>query len=307
MAIPDFQSIMLPLVQLVADKQVWKLRDTVARLADDYKLTEEERAALLPSGRAPLFYNRVAWAKTHLAKAGVVASVSRGLVQITERGLSLLAENPKEISMKVLQRYPEFTAFQEGASVEAQKPSTEKEEIAHGVSISPEEQLEQAYGDITATLISDVVELLKTTSPQRFEQIVVDVIIAMGYGGSRAEAGRTLGRTGDGGVDGVIDEDKLGLDTVYLQAKRWTNDVGAREIRDFKGALDGNGATKGIFITTAGFTRAALDEVSRSRNYKVVLIDGKRLARYMIEYNVGVSTAATFELKKIDSDYFADE
>jgi restriction system protein len=307
MAIPDFQSIMLPLLNLMADKQIWRLRDAVNQLAGDYKLTEEERAALLPSGRAPLFYNRVAWAKTHLAKAGVVASVSRGQMQITDRGLSLLAENPTAISLKTLQRFPEFVKFRDG-------PVNGDAEIIPGPiavssseeTVPPEEQLEQAHSALVSTLISDVVDMLKSSTPLRFEQIVVDVITSMGYGGSRQEAGKAIGKSGDEGIDGIINEDRLGLDTIYLQAKRWENPVGRPEIQKFVGALAGQQASKGIFITTSAFTREA-EDYARKIPQKVILLNGAQLARLMIEHNVGVSTVATYELKKIDSDYFADE
>jgi restriction system protein len=307
MAIPDFQSIMLPLLTLMADKQVWRLRDAVNQLAGDYRLTEEERAALLPSGRAPLFYNRVAWAKTHLAKAGVVASVSRGQMQITDRGLSLLAEHPTGISLKTLQRFPEFVKFRDGPvigdaeMIPGQIAVSSSEETA-----PPEEQLEQSHNALVSTLISDVVDLLKSSTPLRFEQIVVDVITSMGYGGSRQEAGKAIGKSGDEGIDGIINEDRLGLDTIYLQAKRWENPVGRPEIQKFVGALAGQQASKGIFITTSAFTKEA-EDYARKIPQKVILVNGAQLARLMIEHNVGVSTVATYELKKVDSDYFAEE
>lgn len=305
MAIPDFQSIMLPLLRMVADKQVWKLRDIVGQLAVDYKLTQEERAALLPNGRSRLFHNRVAWAKIHLAKAGALASVGQGQVQITERGLALLAENPKEITVKLLQRFPESNAFQNGGDAQDQAPDRQAR-MAIEIRISPAEQIEQAHEALQTSLIDEVVGSLKASSPQRFEQIVVDVITAMGYGGSRQEAGQAIGKSGDEGIDGIINEDRLGLDTIYLQAKRWENPVGRPEIQKFVGALAGKQANKGIFITTSSFAAEAKDYASRI-SQKVILINGAQLARLMNEHNVGVSTVATYELKKIDSDYFADE
>lgn len=308
MAIPDFQSLMLPLLKLASNQQPWRLRDAVEALGDEYKLTQDERTELLPSGRAPLFYNRVAWAKTFLDKAGILITPIRGQFQITEQGLALLAKNPAKITTKDLRNYPSFVAFQNnGNSKEEKQASNPTAELDLEQVIPPEELLDKAYRELVETLKGELVKTLKSVPPYRFEQIVLDVLIAMGYGGSRQDAGQTVGKTGDGGIDGIINEDRLGLDTIYVQAKRWANDVGASEIRDFKGALDGHGASKGVFITTAGFTRAALDEVKRSRNYKIVLIDGLRLAGLMIEHNVGVSSIETYAIKKLDTDYFADE
>lgn len=308
MAIPDFQSLMLPLLKLASNQQPWRLRDAVEVLGDEYNLTQDERTELLPSGRAPLFYNRVAWAKTFLDKAGVLITPIRGQFQITEQGLALLAKNPAKITTKDLRNYPSFVAFQNnGNAKEEKQTSNPAAELDLEQVIPPEELLDKAYRELVDTLKGELVKTLKSVPPYRFEQIVLDVLIAMGYGGSRQDAGQTIGKTGDGGIDGIINEDRLGLDTIYVQAKRWANDVGAGEVRDFKGALDGHGASKGVFITTAGFTRAALDEVKRSRNYKIVLIDGLRLASLMIEHNVGVSVIETYAIKKLDTDYFADE
>lgn len=302
MAIPDFQSIMFPLLKLVADKQVWKLRDVVDQLADQYQLTDEERSELLPSGRAPLFYNRVAWAKTYLAKASAVESVSRGLLRITDKGIALLASGEEALTLKGILLPTEPVNSQQGNASginHAGKPSSMS-------SIPPQEQLEQAYTEIQTSLIDEMVVALKASTPSHFEQIVVDVITSMGYGGSRQEAGKAIGKSGDEGIDGIINEDRLGLDTIYLQAKRWENPVGRPEIQKFVGALAGQQANKGIFITTSSFTREA-EEYARKITQKVILVSGNQLARLMIEHNVGVSTIASYELKKIDSDYFADE
>lgn len=230
---------------------------------------------------------------------------SRGVWSLTGDGVAALNLGAEGFLRSAQQKYRAWQKMQTpkvaDAPVLADVLGDDEQEVP------PEEGMDAILQDAHQRLAAEILERLKASPPSFFERVVLETLLKMGYGGSRAEAGKTLGRSGDGGVDGVINEDKLGLDAVYLQAKRWSNDVGAAEIRDFKGALDGNGATKGVLITTAGFTRSALDEVSRSRNYRVVLIDGVRLARYMIEYNVGVSTAATYELKKIDSDYFAEE
>ena len=308
MAIPDFQTAMLPLLSLVSDKQVWKVRDAVEKLATHFELTPEERSALLPSGGALVFSNRVAWARTYMAKAGLLIAPNRGHLQITGRGLELLGKKPKAISIDTLSQFPEFVAFREGSKQSSQLGTIALlSGAAPSVSAaSPQESLEQAHSDLTATLNSDVVDLLKTTTPLRFEQIVVDVVTSMGYGGSRQEAGKAIGKSGDEGIDGIINEDRLGLDTIYLQAKRWENPVGRPEIQKFVGALAGQQASKGIFITTSVFTKEA-EEYARKIPQKVILISGIQLARLMIEHNVGVSIVATYELKKIDSDYFAEE
>lgn len=310
MAIPDFQTAMLPLLKLVADKKVWKVRDAVDCLADQFQLTPDERSALLPSGGALVFSNRVAWARTYMAKAALLRSPARGQLQITERGIELLSTHPLAISIETLSQYPEFVAFREGSKPTSQQEGASSPTLTFigraMVPVSPQESLEQAHSDLTAALNSDVVELLKTTTPVRFEQIVVDVITSMGYGGSRQEAGKAIGKSGDEGIDGIINEDRLGLDTIYLQAKRWENPVGRPEIQKFVGALAGQQASKGIFITTSVFTKEA-DDYARKIPQKVILVNGAQLARLMIEHNVGVSTVATYELKKVDSDYFAEE
>lgn len=305
MAIPDFQSAMLPLLKLLSDQKPWRIRDTIDILAKEFNLSDEDLTAMLPSGRAPLFYNRVAWARTHMSKAGLITSPTRGIIQITERGLQLLAENPATISTKSLGRYPEFMAFRDGTGNSTENvPATATPGTQ--VDVPPQEQLENSYLALFETLTSDLVDTLKTSTPLRFEQIVVDVITAMGYGGSRQEAGKAIGRSGDEGIDGIINEDRLGLDTIYLQAKRWENSVGRPEIQKFVGALAGQQAGKGIFITTSSFTKEA-EEYARKIPQKVILLSGGQLARLMIEHNVGVSSVATYSIKKLDSDYFSDE
>lgn len=301
MAIPDFQSLMLPLMELIADGQPHEVRVATDRLGQQFELTPAEWQEMLPSGRAPLFYNRLAWAKTHLKKAGLIDQPKRGVIVISDRGKQVLAKKPARIDIRLLQTFPEYRQPLAGSTPEplsvVDTPTS---------ALSPEEALEDAFLVIRRALANDVLANVKQCDPQFFESLVVKLLLRMGYGGSREEAGQTVGRSGDGGIDGIINEDRLGLDAIYLQAKRWEGVVGRPEIMKFVGALAGQRANKGVFITTSWFTQEAKDYASTSQ-YKVVLIDGARLADLMIEHDLGVSVAATYQLKRIDSDFFADE
>lgn len=258
---------MLPLLDAVKDGREHLFRDLVEFLASKFNLSSDERKHLLPSGRYPTFDNRVGWAKTYLKKAGLLAQSRRSYISITDRGVDVLASKPASINMKYLEKFPEYLAFKEQSSEETQKASTS----------------------------------IVTTS-----ETPEELLLAMGYGGSRVEAGRAIGQSGDGGIDGIIDEDKLGLDSIYIQAKRWEGTVGRPEIQKFVGALQGNRAHKGVFITTSDFSKDAQEYVKNISN-KVVLINGFTLAKLMIENDVGVSTVSIYKVKKIDSDYFVDE
>jgi restriction system protein len=301
MAIPDFQAIMFPLMRHCQDRQQHTISDAVDALAGQFKLTEKEQRELLPSGLQELFRNRVAWAQWHLKTAGLLANPRRGVYQITDRGLEVLAKPPAAISMRFLKQFPEYTAFR---ATRRTRPNEQLE--AETNTATPEESLESAYTKIRDDLAADILQRLKTCTSGFFERLVVEVIVKMGYGGSRQDAGKAVGRSGDGGIDGMIKEDKLGLDAIYIQAKRWENTVGRPEIQKFVGALTGQRARKGLFITTADFSGEAEDYVSRI-DTKVVLINGETLAQLMIDHDVGVSTIATYELKKIDTDYFSEE
>jgi restriction system protein len=302
MAIPDFQTVMLPLMEHCQDGKEHSISDTIDALAKHFNLTEEDRKALLPSGVQEIFRNRVAWAKSHLKMAGLLANPRRGIYQITERGREVLSKAPDAINLRFLQQFPEYQAFR---ATHRQRPEEPDEtETNHGA--TPEEALETAYAKIRDDLAVDILQRLKTCSPSFFERLVVEVIVKMGYGGSRQDAGKAIGKSGDGGIDGMIKEDKLGLDAIYIQAKRWENTVGRPEIQKFVGALTGQRAKKGLFITTSDYSADAQDYVSRV-DTKIVLIDGETLAQLMIDHNVGVSTIATYDLKKIDTDYFAEE
>ena len=302
MAIPDFQTLMLPLMRHCQDGKEHSISDTVEAIADHFKLTDEERKALLPSGVQEVLRNRVAWAKSHLKMAGLLANPRRGIYQITPRGQEVLAKSPKAINLRFLAQFPEYVAFR--ARHRQRTEDVDGPETNHGA--TPEEALETAYAKIRDDLAADILQRLKTCSPTFFERLVVEVIVKMGYGGSRQDAGKAIGRSGDGGIDGMIKEDKLGLDVIYIQAKRWENTVGRPEIQRFVGALTGQRAKKGLFITTSDFSAEAQDYVSRV-DTKIVLIDGETLAQLMIDHNVGVSTVATYDLKKIDTDYFTEE
>lgn len=285
-----------------ADGKEHAISETTDALADQFKLTEEERKALLPSGVQEIFRNRVAWAKSHLKMAGLLANPKRGIYKITERGLEIVRKNPPLINLKFLFQFPEYVALRKS---HRERPES-TDEAENGQAGTPEEALESAHEKIRESLAAEILQKLKSCSPSFFERLVVEVIVKMGYGGTRQDAGKAIGKSGDGGIDGIIKEDKLGLDTIYIQAKRWENTVGRPEIQKFVGALTGQRAKKGLFISTSNFTSDAMDYVSRV-DTKIVLIDGETLPELMIDHNVGVSTIATYDLKKIDSDYFTEE
>ena len=304
MAIPDFQSLMLPLLKVVADGREYRLRDAVELLAEEFHITDEERQQLLPSGRYPTFDNRIAWAKTYLKKAGLIDQPRRAFFQITERGREVLKTSPILINMKFLEQFPEYLAFKESSDqAEAQQQITSPIAVQNE---TPEELIESGARTIRKELAEEILQRIKGCPPVFFERLVVELLVKMGYGGTRQDAGRAIGRSGDEGIDGVIHEDRLGLDVIYLQAKRWENVVGRPEIQKFVGALQGQRAKKGVFITISDFTKEAVEYVCNIDN-KVVLINGALLANLMIDHNVGVSLAATYEIKKIDSDYFLEE
>ncbi len=301
MAIPDYQSIMLPLLELAADGSEHSLRESIETLADQLGLSGEERRELLPSGRQPTFDNRVGWARTYMKKAGLLESTKRGYFRITKRGLDVLAKQPSQIGNAFLRQFPEFVEFQTPQQREQEQEQPELDGMT-----TPEEEIESAYQKLRESLSAEVLAAIKDCPPAFFEQLVVDLLVKMGYGGTRKDAGQAIGRSGDGGIDGIIKEDRLGLDIVYVQAKKWDNTVGRPEIQRFAGALQGQRARRGVFITTSGFSAAAKDYVSRI-DIKIVLIDGETLAQLMLDFDIGVTTVATYALKRIDSDYFTGD
>ncbi|MDD4996850.1 MAG: restriction endonuclease [Syntrophales bacterium] len=302
MAIPDYQTCMLPLLKYHADGQEHTNRDSIDTLANEFGLTEEERRMMLPSGVQGLFDNRVNWARTYMKKASLLESPKRGVHKITKRGLDVLSKNPTRIDVAYLGQFKEFKEFR---ALRYTKQEEEERELDLN-NKTPEESLEGAYQKLRADLAAELLQRLKACSPAFFERLVVEVIVKMGYGGTRQDAGKAIGKSGDGGIDGIIKEDKLGLDAIYIQAKRWENTVGRPEIQKFIGALAQQRAKKGLFITTSIFSADAEDCVSRI-DAKIVLIDGETLAQMMIDHNVGVSTVGTYDVKKIDSDYFTEE
>jgi len=304
--IPKYEVIMLPFLKYLRDELEHGLSETHDALALQFKLTDDELRKLLPSGRQPVFRNRLGWARTYLKKAGLLTSPKRAHFKISDKGLDLLKENPDEITSNFLNRYDDFVEFQSFKKVKKENGTpSPSEPIKDETDQTPEESLEYAYQKLQSELSKEVLDIVKTCSPAFFEQLVVDLLITMGYGGSRKDAGQAMGKSGDGGIDGIINEDKLGLDVIYLQAKRWDNAVPVKEIRDFTGALASKKAKKGIFITTSSFPKSIYEFVGQVE-YKIILIDGERLADLMIEYSLGVSTVTTYKIKTIDSDYFEE-
>lgn len=307
MAIPDYQSIMLPLLRFARDEKEHSLHEATDILSNEFNLSQEEKEELLASGRKPIFYDRVGWAKTYLGQAKILESTRRGFFKITERGISLLDQSPQTVNDKISQQFSEFREFVSRKNKKAVK-TVEKITIQNNDQTlnTPEESLETAYQTIRLNLAAEILDTVKSCSPNFFERLVVELLVKMGYGGTLQDAGKAVGRSGDGGIDGIIKEDRLGLDIIYLQAKRWDSVVGRPEIHKFAGALQGQRARKGVLITTSDFTKEAREYVSLIDS-KIILIDGEELAEMMIDYNVGVSNATIYEIKRIDSDYFLEE
>jgi len=302
MAIPDFQTLMLPVLRASEAGEV-KISDVVKQLADQFQLTPDERSALLPSGTQTTFANRVHWAKSHLGKAGLVELTKRAHFRITDRGREILSNPPERIDIHFLNQYPEFRAFR--AINRAGEESPVAGEAIQSADMTPDELIRNAHEQLEEELGLELLARVTGAPPDFFERLVVQLLIAMGYGGSTAEAGKALGRSGDGGVDGVIDQDALGLDRIYVQAKRYAdgNNVGPSAIRDFFGSLDRFKASKGLFVTTSSFSSSARD-TAEMLSKRIVLIDGRQLARLMIRYSVGCRVEETIHLKKVDEEFF---
>lgn len=303
MPVPDFQTLMLPILQLASDGQEHKLKETVTRMADHFNLSEDERNELLASSRQTRLYSNVSWAITYLRAAGILVSPARGVFRITQRGREALSQNPSRIDIQYLRRYPEFVEFQMRISDKRNAQSSAQVETVE--SLTPNDQLENAYRALRQALAQDLLERVKNSSPRFFEELVVDLLVAMGYGGSVEDAGKALGKSGDEGIDGLIKSDVLGLDQVYIQAKRWNDMVGRPTVQAFAGSLDGVRAKRGVLITTSRFSKDAQDYVERI-DKKIVLIDGERLVQLMIDYNVGVTEERRYVIKRVDNDYFEE-
>ncbi len=312
MPVPDYQSLMLPLLRAAADGET-RVPDISDRLAEVFELSPDERAQMLPSGRQRLMHNRVHWAKFYMTKAGLLRTTRRGWFTISDQGRSLLATHPDRIDVRLLKTIPEFKEFYAGTTVTDAGEQGQNFDAGGDVSsvipeTTPEEQIETAYSAMQLAVRDELIERILQNSPSFFETVIIALMVAMGYGGSHKDAAQQLGRSGDGGVDGIINEDALGLDRVYVQAKRYAlgNGVGRPDVQGFVGSLVGLGATKGVFVTTGFFSKPAIDFVSRL-SQRVILIDGRRLTELMIEHNVGVRVSRKLELKKLDEDFFLED
>lgn len=302
MGIPDYQTIMLPILHLAGDGGEHSVRQAIEQLASEFNLTDEERRELLPSGQQEVLDNRVGWARTYLKKAGLLDTTRRGYFQITDRGTEVLSRNLSRVDVRLLEEFEEFREFRALRHTRAPQSRGEQGERE----ATPEEALEAAYTRLRDDLAADLLEQVKATSPRVFERLVVELLLKMGYGGSRIDAGQAIGRSGDEGIDGIIKEDRLGLDVIYIQAKRWQSTVGRPEVQRFAGALQGKRARKGVMLTTSAFSEDARDYASQIDS-KIVLIDGETLAQLMIDYGLAVSAVAEYQVKKVDTDYFAEE
>lgn len=311
MAVPDFQSLMLPVLKATADGEIGSA-DLRKRVAQAIGLTPEDLAEMLASGRQSRFTNRNSWATIFLRRAGLIERTQRGVNRITDEGRRALAENPSRIDMRYLERFPSYVEWRRRSNADTEAETGRSiaagdSAVSASSSETPEEQIDRSHKALLAALETDLLDRILSMSPAFFENLIVELLIAMGYGGGRAEMGKAVGRAGDSGIDGTIKEDALGLDVVYMQAKRYApeNSIGRPEVQGFAGSLDGVRATKGIFITTSSFTanaREFADKISK----RIILIDGAELARLMVSHNVGVRVRSTYEIKKVDEDYFSD-
>jgi len=300
MPIPKYHELMLPFLKIVSDKKVYFIWEVTHKLSDEFNLTEEEREEMLASGIQTVIRNRTGWARTYLKKAGLLEDQDKqGYFKITEAGLELLKENPGKIDTSVLMRYESFKEFREP------KKSNEIENSSDTEDMTPQDMLDTGYKKLSETLSDELLDKIKKQTPDFFERLVVELLVKMGYGGTLKEAGQVVGKSGDRGIDGIIKEDRLGLNKIYIQAKRYDDKkVGSGDIRDFLGALLIKGASKGIFITTSKFTAEAVSIINEANQYNIALINGTKLTELMIEFNLGVSDTQVYEIKKIDSDYF---
>jgi restriction system protein len=310
MPVPSYDTFMLPLLRLLADGQEHDIRELRDKLAAEFNLTDEDRAARVSNGRQRAFDNRVGWAKTYLDKAGLITSPRRAWCRIAEAGQGVLAQKPERISKDFLLQFESFRAFAVRPvaedSVDEEAPPSQAEPGTQGATVTPEEALERAYGEIRRKVEADLLDAVAKASPSFFEKLVVELLVKMGYGGTLEDAGKALGRSHDGGLDGIIKEDHLGLDAIYVQAKRWQNNVGRPDVQAFAGSLEGERARKGVFITTSGFSSEARDYVKKIEK-KIVLIDGRQLTGLMVDFGIGVNTISTYEIARVDGDYFTEE
>jgi restriction system protein len=293
--------MMLPFLKVAADRSEHSLKELRETLASTYKLSDSELEEMVPSGQQTKFSNRISWVATHLKKAGLIEYTRRGCFSITPRGLDLLNQQPDQINLNTLKQFPEYVVFRTTKSETTTETLNEEDDEVR----TPDEVLYEAYQKIREGLSISILEKVKSCSPAFFEKLVVKLLVAMGYGGTLSDAGKAVGKSGDGGIDGIIKEDRLGLDVIFIQAKRWEGTVGRPEIQKFAGALLGNQARKGVFLTTSDFSKEAKEYV-KGISSKIILIDGEELAELMIDYDIGVSLESNYEVKKIDLDFFED-
>jgi len=310
MAIPDYQTLMLPLLTSLRDGAVHVTNDEVGPIANAFGLTSEDRSKLLASGRQTILLNRIHWAVTYLFKANLIERTGRGKIKITDRGREVLGTRPDRLTVNDLKRYPEFLIFQRGVTTEPEDgQANEGTTVAPGPAqispLPPDELMDATYRLLRTSLAQELLDTVKGASPGFFEQLVVDLLVAMGYGGSRADAGQAIGKSGDEGIDGIIKEDKLGLDSVYVQAKRWDSPVSRPTVQGFAGALEGQRARKGVLITTSQFTKEARAYVNQIEK-RIVLIDGERLSQLMLDHGIGVSDVVTYRVQRLDLTYFGE-
>lgn len=302
MSVPTFQQITLPLLRFANDGKVHAIQESLPIVAEQLGVSDADANEMLPSGTQTRYYNRFTWAITYLRNAGLLTSPQRGRFQITDRGRQVLQENPQRIDLEYLKRFPEFREFRERGRAENMDGQTQEDSA---LETTPEEAIESGFQEYSQQLAVDLLDRVKACSPSFFERLVVELLVKMGYGGTRSDAGRATKRSNDGGIDGIIKEDRLGLDTVYIQAKRWEAAVGRPLVQAFAGSLEGVRARKGVMITTSRFSDDAQEYVDRIEK-KIVLIDGKTLAGLMVEHGVGVSVVNTYQICRIDNDYFED-
>jgi restriction system protein len=288
----------MPLLKRLADGDEHEISVLYGELADDMRLSDADREVLLQSGKQEVYVNRIGWSRTYLKKAGLVESPSRGVLKITDRGRKVLASPPQTLNVKFLRQFPEFVEFHtyKGTGQVDEQETADTEE-------TPVETLERVQRELDSSLSADLLQRIKSAPPAFFERLVVDLLLAMGYGGSHADAGKTIGKSGDGGLDGVINEDRLGLDVVHIQAKRWEASVGRPVVQAFAGSLEGVRARKGVLITTSSFSNDAREYI-RHIEKRIVLVDGSTLASLLIQHNVGVAVESAYTIKKVDQDYF---
>jgi restriction system protein len=306
MPIPDYQTLMLPLLRLTEDGKEHTLAKAAEAISHQFNLSEAERNEMLPSGGQLKIFSRIGWSRTYMAKAGLLETVSRGKFRITQRGLALLKTKPAKIDVSLLNKYPEFVEFRTGSVPAKSNPETPIEADLNATQQTPQELLENSYQTLHRQIADDLLEKISKASPRFFEKLVVDLLVAMGYGGSRRDAGQAIGKSGDDGIDGIIKEDRLGLDAVYIQAKRWKTTVGRPDVQSFAGSLEGQRARKGVFITTSQFSGDAKEYVNRIEK-KIILIDGQQLATLCLEFGIGVEPVIAYNVQRIDSDYFEEE